>query len=278
MEIKRTKYTIKGNELSVLESGDKNNPIALFVHGIPANAKLWTRTMEQLSDNGYYALAFDIPGFGETKVTEDFDYSLKGTASLINNWLIEQNFENIWLIAHDIGGGISQIMLTLNESLYQKVTLSNSITADTWPVPAIEGIIGAAKSGMFTSLAETGAIATQLGPVIKDTFVNKKSITDYILNDVFLDSKFNSKEGRDKFIKLLKALDPKHTIENMKKLSKVTIPLHLIWAMQDPNQPWDGPGKILKEAFKTVRVSQIENAGHFLQLDTPEEYFKLLIS
>ncbi len=204
-------------------------------------------------------------------------YGIQASANLLNDWIVAEGWKNIWLIAHDIGGGVAQGLLVANEAAFEKATLSNSITADTWPVPAMQGLIDAASAEQFEMAAEAGAIGGELGPFIRSTFMNKHQITDEILEAVFLDSKLSHEVGRAEFANLLRSLTNEDTKANMEALKKVELPVNLIWAMKDPHQSWEGPGSILSNTFKNISVQQIENAGHFLQIDAEEEYLKLLL-
>ena len=58
--IKRKYYNIKNNKLSVLECGNSENPVVVFLHGIPTSAELWRETILKLSSKGYYCLAPDL--------------------------------------------------------------------------------------------------------------------------------------------------------------------------------------------------------------------------
>ena len=275
--INRVSYQVNGADLSVLQAGKVGNPVALLIHGIPANALLWTKVIEALSAQGYFVVAPDLPGFGETTVTDKSQYGIQASANLLNDWIIAQGWQDIWLVAHDIGGGVAQGLMVANEAVFQKATLSNAITADTWPVPAMQGLIDAANAQQFEIAAESGMLAEQLAPLVRATFVNQQQITDEVLETVFLDSKLNTETGRVKFADLLRSLTNEDTLANMKALKKVSLPVNLIWAMQDPNQPWEGPGSILLNTFKNVTVNKIEQAGHFLQIDAEKAYLKLLL-
>ena len=132
--IKRVTYSVEGNILSALTVGNPTHPTAIFLHGIPASSELWRKVMVDVSRNGFFCIAPDLPGYGKTRVKQDSYYSLKGAAELLLSWIKENGFQNNWLIGHDRGGGIAQIMMTKDEDLFKHVSLSNAATANTWPV------------------------------------------------------------------------------------------------------------------------------------------------
>jgi pimeloyl-ACP methyl ester carboxylesterase len=275
----RVNYKVGKNTISCLEIGNKEQPVVLFLHGIPACAEIWQETMEKVSSKGFYCIAPDLSGYGLTEIKEAEYYSLKGNSKLLNHWLKQQNFENVWLVAHDLGGAVAQIMMTDNPSLFDKVTLSNVGTADTYPVPTISKLVKASKLGLFYWLAIFGRFkADKLYASMRLFFVRNNSFSKNEFVRIFFDGKFHISKSILKFQKMLARLDNRYTVENMEGLKRINLSVHLIWAMNDKFQSWEISGKILESTFSNVRVSKIENCGHYLQIDANDEFVKLLLS
>ncbi len=76
---------------------------------------------------------------------------------------------------------------------------------------------------------------------------------------------------------MLRKLSNKDTRGLSVQLSQVNLPVHLIWGMDDKFQPWEVSGQKLLSSFKYVKVSKMDNCGHYLQLDQPERYVELLL-
>lgn len=277
--MKRVNYKVGKNTISCLEIGKKEHPKVLFLHGIPACAEIWQETMEKVSSKGFYCIAPDLPGYGFTEIKETKYYSLKGNAILINQWLEQQNFYKLWLVAHDLGGAVAQIMITDNPLLFDKVSLSNVATADTYPVATISKLVKASKWGLFYWLAIFGKFdANKLYSSMKHFFIRNKSFSKNEFERIFFDGKFHKSKSILKFQKMLTHLNNRHTVENMKELKKINLSIHLIWAMNDKFQSWEKSGKILEGTFKNVRVNKIENCGHYLQIDANDEFVNVLLS
>ncbi len=275
----RVNFNLGKNLISCLEVGEKGNPLVIFLHGIPACAEIWRETMEKVSDRGFYCLAPDLAGYGQTEIKETEDYSLIGNAKLFNKWIQEQKFQKVWLVAHDLGGAIAQIMLTDYPSGFEKVTLSNAGTADTYPVPEISKLVKASKMGLFYWLAIFGSFkASNVYKEMNKLFVRNQPLSKNYFIRVFFDGKFHLKKSIAKFQKMLVKLDNRCTVENMSKLKNINVPVHLIWAMSDRFQSWETSGTILEKSFKNLRVSKIENCGHFMQMDAKDEFVDKLLS
>lgn len=277
--MKRVNFKVSKNCISCLETGVKGQPIVLFLHGIPACAEIWRETMDKVSSKGFYCLAPDLSGYGQTEINEIEYYSLFGNAKLFNQWLSEQNFSKIWVVAHDLGGAVAQIMLTDNPSLFERVTLCNVGTANTYPVPTIARLVKASKIGLFYWLALFGRFnADKLFLGMKRFFVRNKSFSKNEFERIFFDGKFRKRKSVANFQKMLARLDSRYTVENMERLKDVKIPVHLLWAMDDKFQSWEVSGKILESTFSNFHVSKIENCGHYLQLDANDEFVTKLLS
>jgi pimeloyl-ACP methyl ester carboxylesterase len=277
--VEKKKVKVKDCTIAYLESGPQDGPIAILVHGIPASAELWRGVMEIMSGHGWHCYAPDLPGYGGTELPDDGDYSVKGAAELLSAWIEQEQMNDIWVVGHDIGGGVVQLLVTLNEKRFNKLTFSNCITADTWPVFEIRMIIRSAKMGLFGILASTGIFSTAIGrAAISRGFSDKRVFTKEVSARVFWDSKVSTREGLKKFKRMLAQLDPQQTMDNMPALSQVKLPVELVWGLADPAQPWDGPGKILRETFPSAKIQTLPDSGHFLQIDSTQVYAGALLS
>ncbi|MCG9875946.1 MAG: alpha/beta hydrolase [Leptospiraceae bacterium] len=277
--MKRITYNIGKNQLSCLEHGEKSECVALFLHGIPANAEIWRETMEKLEKFGYYCIAPDLVGYGLSEIYDDNFFSLKGNAILLNKWLIDQKLQKVWLIAHDLGGAVAQLMITENPDIFERVTLSNVVTAATYPVSSVNKLIILSKLGLFYLFAKLGIFSSKKIYIqMRKIFINRKILTFNLFERIFYDGKFSTGKSSWKFQKMLKKLTNRYTLENMEKLKSISLPVHLIWAMNDKFQSWENSGTILENTFKNVRVTKINDCGHYLQLEKNDLYVKELIS
>ncbi len=275
--VARESFNVDDHNISALSAGNPSHPVALFLHGIPAAAELWRDILPAVADRGWYCLAPDCPGYGYTVVGRSGGYSISDTADLLIRWIGRNNWRDIWLIGHDIGGGIAQLLMTRAGDRFQKVTLSNCATADTWPVPIINALIFTARMGLFPLAARLG-LAQAIGTSsLKSAFGHPRQLTKDMKERIFFDRKMQEPAGRNQFAAMLKALGNQATVDNMQALKNASMPVHLVWGMKDPNQPWHKTGIILEQVLSNLRVTQLPKAGHFLQLDQPNQYLEALL-
>jgi pimeloyl-ACP methyl ester carboxylesterase len=275
----RTTYSVGVNDISCLEAGEKGKPVILLLHGIPASAEIWRRLLIRIALKGYYCIAPDLPGYGETVVRDRKYYSLPGAAALLNAWIAQQRLEKIRLVAHDLGGAVAQLMLTSHSQPFHSVTLSNVVTANTYPVDSIHKLVKAARLGLYFWFAVLGRFKRkQLFTSIAKLFIRDRSLNESDFDRIFFDGKFHQMSKARKFQNMLAQLNCEGTQANMAKLKLLKLPVHLLWAMDDPFQPWEKSGRILAEVFPHATVTKINNCGHYLQLDAGDEYFDKLMN
>ncbi|KIK55575.1 hypothetical protein GYMLUDRAFT_839004 [Collybiopsis luxurians FD-317 M1] len=63
-----------GLEIFYRESGNRDAPVVLLLHGFPSSSFQYRNLITKLADEGYRVVAPDLPGFGFTKVPESRNY------------------------------------------------------------------------------------------------------------------------------------------------------------------------------------------------------------
>ena len=84
------------------ESGPSNEPISLvFLHGIGGGKKGFQPSLDFFSKQGYRALAWDMPGYGESALCEPFDFPI--LAQALESMLNAAHVQQAVLIGHSMG-------------------------------------------------------------------------------------------------------------------------------------------------------------------------------
>lgn len=89
-----------------------NKGIILFLHGFMGNIDEFDQTIKLLLDNFSY-LTLDLPGHGQTQVSDDEHYTMTSTAQAIINLLDQLNIDKCFLIGYSMGGRLA-LYLTLH--------------------------------------------------------------------------------------------------------------------------------------------------------------------
>jgi pimeloyl-ACP methyl ester carboxylesterase len=269
VELQRTSVDVEGTTLSMLRA-PVDGPVAVCLHGIPASAELWRDVLGALGAGGWQAVAPDLPGYGQTVPPDDADLSLEASTQVIAAWLSAMEGP-AWIVGHDIGGVVAQHLATGHPGLVARLTLVNSVHTDNWPVGPIRIVRRLARLGLMAWLLRS--------PLFPDPYT-KWSLRRTVANPALLDADTVARvftpfasdldaARAERIQRHVASLDNRPATATAARLGELTMPVQLIWGLQDPYQPWDPNGKKLAALVGDPRINLIEEAGHFVQLDAP---------
>ena len=274
--IERGSATLDGSTLSFLHAGPENGESMVLLHGIPESAELWRGVMDVLAAAGRAVRAPDLPGYGKTRSDK---YSLSASADLIAAWL-RATGGSAWLVGHDLGGGVAQIVAVRHPELVSRVTFTCAAVEDLWPVLPIRVFQLAARLGIYPFLAAAGLM--EYSPYtwfeFKRAFAKGERVSPADRRRVFFDGKIRDATGRREFAALLRALTNRDTVAVAPKLRFLPMPVQLVWADRDVFTPWEKTGARLRELVPSPSVTVVEDSGHFLPLERPAEYARALLA
>lgn len=277
-EVERLYRQVGAAKLSLLQAGKGQGSPVVLLHGIPAAAELWREVMPVLAQAGLSVWAPDLPGYGQTRLPLSADFSLAGAADVLAAWLQQEFRRPVWLVGHDIGGGVAQILATQHPELLSHLSLGNTLVADSWPVPAIRRFRLLARLRLYPLLAAAGAVDSFYSRwELRKAFAEPAKLTDEIARRVFFDAKVADTEARRQFAAHLRALDNRQTVAVAPQLRQLALPVQLLWGKQDRFQPWETTGKRLAALLPAPATEVLEHAGHYAPLEQPHAYAAALL-
>src|SRR3712207_3137687 len=100
--------TVNGVELSYLEDGPRDGPLALCLHGFPDSAHTFRFLLPTLARAGFHTVAPFLRGYAPSSVPADGDYTQTALAADINalHDALGGDADAV-LIGHDWGAGIA---------------------------------------------------------------------------------------------------------------------------------------------------------------------------
>lgn len=256
---------IDGNLIHFIDEG--HGPVLLMLHGNPTWSFVYRNFVKLLSKK-FRCIVPDYPGFGLSVASSEYDFTPKQHASVIRDFIKKLNLKNITLLVHDWGGPIGFSVAGECPDRFASFIVMNTIA---WPVSGdlhfeifskiLGGPIGKfliERFNVFVNiLIPMGVKRRKLPPTVMEVyrapFPTKKSRYPTY---VFPRSITQSKE----FLTSVES--------GIKTVSKM--PSLIIWAGKDiafRNKELLRFQNILKNS-KTVIL---DDAGHFIQEDSPEE-------
>lgn len=266
--------------IAYLSAGQPDGDPIVLLHGIPASAELFRDVIGHLATAGYRVYAPYLPGYGQTRLPKAYDYSLSTAADLFSIWFEQENIKPCWLVGHDLGGAVAQIMAVRYPHLISQLTLGDTVAADSFPVLPVKLLRFFAARGWYPSLVEMNLVPNPYTDwSLGHAFANPALLTYEAEERVFWDSKVDTEEGRREFAKHLRDLSNQTNVEIAPFMRDLDLPMLLLWGDSDPYQPYDKVGEALRRLLRhRPDVTIIEEAGHFLPLEKPKAYADALIT
>lgn len=101
--------TIKVSNVDIFyrESGKKESPTMLLLHGFPSASHMFRDLIPLLNDQ-FHMFAPDYPGFGQSQAPdrENFDYTFENLTAIIEEFIIKLSLDQFYLYVFDYGAPI----------------------------------------------------------------------------------------------------------------------------------------------------------------------------
>jgi len=117
---------VNGIKIHYVEEGDRDKPMMLFVHGFPEFWYSWRHQMKYFAKEGYYVVALDLPGYGDSEKPDNLDqYHVKDLADVVKGLVETLEVSRFTLVGHDWGGAICWTFAALYPNLLDNLIICN---------------------------------------------------------------------------------------------------------------------------------------------------------
>ncbi|MBN9546156.1 MAG: alpha/beta hydrolase [Alphaproteobacteria bacterium] len=229
-----TLKTVQTPSGKIAYAEEGRGPVALFVHGVLLNNRLWRHQLAHLSDIRR-CIAPDLLAHGATEMIPGADVSVTANAEMLLQFLDALKIDKVDLVGNDSGGGIAQIFAANHPERVRSLTLTNCDTHDNWPPEAFKPFLGMAAAGGLSGalnamLADKAVYRSPdaLGPAYEDA--GKVSGADI---EAYLRPLVASAQRLSDFQRFLAAFDNKHTLAVESGLKALRAPALIVWGTDD---------------------------------------------
>lgn len=126
--------TIAGVRLRLRDTGPRDAPAVILLHGFGASLDTWEPWAEALSEN-YRVIRFDLPGFGLTGADPAGDYTDVRTMTVMIALMDELRVESAAFIGNSLGGRIAWTFAAIHPDRVSQLVL---ISPDGFASPGFE--------------------------------------------------------------------------------------------------------------------------------------------
>jgi len=252
---------INGHKIAFLEQG-VGSPVFL-IHGIPTNSLMWRKIIPLLAKR-HRVIAPDLLNYGKSEKPSNADVSINAQSRMIVQLMDALGVHRADVVAHDIGGGIAQLIAVKNPERIRKLVLIDSVCFDSWPIPEFEPLqLPGADAGM--SLNEFVSMMRGFMP----NGVYNKGIMSNDVIDRYIEP-WSTEDGKRDFFRNLKRLNNEYTQAITGELNKLPHQTLILWGDKDPFQKPEYAPKLAKE-IPNAELVWIKDVGHWLIDEKPDE-------
>ena len=171
--------TIAGTHLHYRDSGNKNLPALVFLHGFGSSLHTWDAWSSEL-EKDYRVIRMDLPGFGLSGENELNDFSDAHDIAVILGLLNELDINKASFIGNSLGGKLAWRIASANPERVEKLVLispdgfaSEGFEYDKQPQPSwmlSAMTVALPKPLLKMSLVPAYADPTTLSPTLLDRY------------------------------------------------------------------------------------------------------------
>lgn len=237
----------------------------LLLHGLGATSHIWRRVAQRLS--GFQTIAVDLPGCGRSAMGPP-STSIAEVATLVDALMAELGEDPYAVAGHSLGGAVA---LELARTRPARITAAGLINAVVRPSPLVTV---AAMPGFGDTLFRVAALlppsrlSTRL--YLMGIFGRARRVTSEVVDDYLA-----AAAGPDYFQRLLSGLRGLATWSAGERLSKLSVPIAVVWGARDPLFPL-AEGRRLAAALPGSRLHVLAQCGHCPPEESPEEVAEIL--
>ncbi len=257
---------VDGHRIAYIDEGE-GAPL-LLIHGIPSNGLMWREVIPVLSKH-FRVIAPDLLNYGQSEMPESADVSINAQRRILFGLLDSLGIRRAHVVAHDIGGGVAQLMAVEKPERVDRLVLIDSICFDSWPIPEFEPL---QKPGAEADMALddfVGMIRGFLPKGVVDTQVMTKSVIELYVKP------WSTEKGKRAFFRNLRRLNSEYTLAISEALPQLPHSTLIIWGEEDPFQKPEY-GLRLEKAIPNAELTVIDDVGHFLMEEKPDQISGLI--
>lgn len=260
--------TIDGVRMHLRDTGPRNAPALLMLHGFGSSLQTWEAWSQTLSAQ-YRVIRFDLPAFGLTGADPTGDYSDARSFQLIEDLMDRLSVTRATLIGNSMGGGIAWRFAATHPARVDKLVLISPEGfavpgEDDKPVqPGPEKIPFALQ--MMRFVMPTPLLRMNIAP----SYADPSRLTDTVM-DRYRDMLLVAGNRDAILARMMQMPQGRATRLNpVPLLRTIQAPTLLLWGEQDQLIPFSNAKDYLA-ALPHAQLAALPGLGHVPQEEAPE--------
>lgn len=253
-------------KLHYTDTGPRDAPVIVLVHGYAASLHTWKHWVRQLDDT-YRVITLDLPGHGLSRVPENGQVSIDYYVETVEALLTRLNVSNFSLAGSSMGGQVAW-----EYALAHPGELDSLILVDAAGWPESEGEQPPLIFRLLRiPLARTLIKDLDLSGLVEDGLRN--SVADPLFVSADMAERYSALSRapghRDALLRLI-AASPHREKASKAKLEAISVPTLILWGEQDRIIPVSDAARF-EEAIPNAVAITYPDAGHLPQEEVWQE-------
>ena len=260
----------------VRDSGG-DGPIALLIHGLLVDGRLWDGVAERLTAEGVRVVSPDLPlGAHAHAMRPDADLSPRGVARLVDELATTLELTDVTLVGNDTGGAICQLVAAERPAWLGALVLTPCDCYENFLPPLFRPLQVLARRAPWALTAALQPLRLSAPRRLPVAFgwLAKRGIPRE-LEDGWLHGFFHDRAIRRDLCKTLAAIDSADTLAAAERLRSFDRPVLLAWAPEDRFFSWKYAERLAAD-IPGARIERIEDSYTFTALDQPARTAELI--
>lgn len=260
-QIKENYTYINGHKIAFREQGT-GSPVFL-IHGIPTNSLMW-RNIIPILGKTHRVIAPDLLNYGLSAKPKTADVSINAQSHILVQLMDALGTPQADIVAHDIGGGVAQLIAVNHPEKIRKLVLMDSVCFESWPIPEFEPL----QKPEAESQMSLSDFISMMRDFMPNGVHNKSIMTDELIK-LYL-APWSTEEGKRAFFRNLRRLNSEYTQAVADELRYLPHQSLILWGDKDPFQKPEYAQKLVN-AIPNAELIWIKDAGHWLIDEKPDE-------
>jgi len=262
---------IEGNNVHFVDEG--LGEVILFCHP-PVASSFMYRNMIKILSRKFRCIALDFPGFGLSRATTSYTYSIKSQAHIVERFIEHLRLDSIFLVMQEIGGHAAMCVFLNHPELLKGVILTDTIIYPVAQYPKISMMLNLVNSTFFNLINSNFNLIIKL---LTSSGVKRREMNAGEKNTY--KAMFNNKKIRRISTRLLHQLvEDKQLLLQIQNAFETTFnrkPALLIYGENDSLTKMDIPQRI-HNLLPNSELHLIEGEEHFPHEGAPDEMSKII--
>ena len=250
---------VRDQRLHVRESGPKDAPAVLLIHGFGASLHTWETWAQTLSKD-LRVLRLDLPGSGLSPPDAGNDYSDTRSIALISALLDARGLQKVSILGHSIGGRIAWTLAATAPERVDKLVL---LAPDGFASPGFDYGQPAqvpATMGLMRWIAPRWLLRMNLEPgYFQSDALTEENLSRY--HDLM--------RAPGARAAMLARLQQTTLLEPQPLLQKISAPTLLVWGREDAMIPFANAADYQRD-IANHKLLALEKMGHLAMEENPQ--------